>query len=165
MRFKKYFRTSRFEPRLIDVISFFYIFKVLLYTSSDVKDKYPATLIVLGLIFHGIAYIVWRTEYGSKSIITSEKVKSFLYQVLPFGLTVTYSLSIREGFIRGEVSSSNIDDFMKFVIVMVPMIIYFFQIAFMKKDRNRGFFYIKKRMVNISYLTIYLLTLTIDEII
>ena len=114
MRFKKYFRTSRFEPRLIDVISFFYIFKVLLYTSSDVKDKYPATLIVLGLIFHGIAYIVWRTEYGSKSIITSEKVKSFLYQVLPFGLTVTYSLSIREGFIRGEVSSSNIDDFMKF---------------------------------------------------
>ena len=149
-------KESKYEPRLIDIISFFYFFQVLFYTGNDFKFNYPTELIILGLIFHSIAVFVWTDHKLPNSRIKSKKLKEFLYKSLIFGLIVTYTLSIRTGIQRGELTQNTTDNLILFAITIIPMLIYFYHVGFRKRKKPRiKLLTQKKRILNIVYIILF----------
>ncbi|MEQ8241702.1 MAG: hypothetical protein RIA69_20985 [Cyclobacteriaceae bacterium] len=151
-----FLKDSKYEPRLIDIISFFYFFQVLFYTANDFKFNYPTELIILGLVFHTIAVFVWTDHKLPNSRVKSKRLKELLYKSLIFGLVVTYTLSIRTGILRGELNHKAVDNLILFGITIIPMLIYFYHVGFKRRKNPRiKLLTQKNRILNIIYAILF----------
>lgn len=160
------FKESKYEPRLIDVISFFYFFQILFYTTNDFKFNYPIELIILGLVFHGTAMFVWTDHKLPNSRIKSKKLKEVLYKSLVIGLLITYTLSIRTGIKRGELTYEATDNLILFGITIFPMLIYFYEVGYGKRKKPKiKLLTHKNRILNIVYVFLFAGTMLIGTFI
>lgn len=158
----KFFEKKEFELRLIDHISLFYAFEVLIYTINDFKSDYPIWLILSGILFHTSVYLVASDQWRINPRISSIETREIIYKTLPFGLISTYLLSFIHDLHQLNVSA--IDNVIRFMFTAIPMIIYFFFLGFSRaKKQQFGILSIRNRFLNISYNAVYIILFILGQ--
>ncbi len=161
MNLKKYFQTNESELRLVDYISMFYAFLVILYTLDDFKKRYPIYLIAFGLIIHALAFLTWRDEKREESYFGESK--QIIYKIVPPGLCVLYISSILVGIERGEIDQSSVYNVVVYLVTIIPMILYFISVGFGRP--NFGFLRQRKQGLNVIYLGLVVLMMVGQKIV
>lgn len=146
MNIKKYFETSEAEPRLIDLIAFFYLINVIGYTSDDLKGNYPIALVTMGLVFHLATLLTWIDDCKTKSKLGT--YKRLVYKALPIGLAITYLTSILYLVQNRKLTYATHYNIFIFMLTAVPMIMFFSSIGY----RVKSFDFLKQQRKGINNL-------------
>jgi hypothetical protein len=156
---------NKFELRLVDYIAVFHFWNILTYTADDIKSSFPEWLIILGIVLNGLTIFVWYDHIRTTNYINSEPFNRTLYLALPYGIILTFSLSLLESWNRGELNTLSIDDILRYFITIIPLTIYFFHLKPRKRTYKIKWLTNRSRMLNMSFIIAYCTLLFLESII